>query len=147
MRFRFLRSVLVLTIVSAGLLAYPMVAWATPEVVRSIVASGIIALANVLIGLIALEWAIDKPNAPFMYVVFGGMGVRMGLILVALTVLLVSDYHALSLALSLMGFYVLFTIAEIVYVTQELSRRPSQRASRRSSAADSYSPRTIAVNR
>ena len=147
MRFRFLRSVLLLTVAAAIVLAYPTVAWATPEVARSIVASGIIALVNALIGLIALEWAIDKENGPFMYTVFGGMGLRMGMILVALTVLLLGGYHALSLPLSLMGFYVLYTIAEIVYVMQELDRRPSRRAARRRPAADTLSPRTIAVNR
>ena len=145
MRFRFLRSVLVLTVVVAGAMAYPTIAWATPEVVDSIVASAIIAIVTLTIGLVALEWAIDKANAPFMYVVFGGMGVRMGLILVALTVLLLNGYHALSLALSLMGFYVVYTIAEIVYVLRELDKRPSRRSSPRRSV-DSLSPRTIAVN-
>jgi hypothetical protein len=145
MRFRFLRSVLVLTLVAAAIVAYPTIAWATPEVVRSIVAAAIIAIVNVLIGLVALEWAIDKDHAPFMYAVFGGMGVRMGMILLALTVLLLDGYHALSLALALMGFYIVYTIAEIVYVLQELDKRPSRRPSRRPSA-DSLSPRTIAVN-
>lgn len=145
MRFRFLRSVLVLTVLVAGVMVYPTIAWAAPEVVRSIVASAIIAVVNVLIGLVALEWSIDKGHAPFMYAVFGGMGVRMGLILLALTVLLLNGYHALSLALSLMGFYVVYTIAEIVYVVQELNRRPSRRSSSRTSK-DSLSARTIAVN-
>jgi hypothetical protein len=146
MRFRFLRSVLVVTLVAAGVLAYPTIAWASPEVVRSIVASGIIALVNVVLGLIVLEWGIDKPNGAFMYSVFGGMGVRMGLILVTLTVLLLNSYHALSLALSLMGFYVLYSIIEIVYTLRELNRRPARRSTRRRPAADSLSPRTIAVN-
>jgi hypothetical protein len=146
MRFRFLRSVLVLSIVAVGILAYPTIAWATPEVTRSIVAAGVIALANVVIGLVVLEWGIDKANGPFMYAVFGGMGVRMGMILVTLTVLLLSGYHALSLALSLMGFYVMYTVIEIVYMVQELNQRPTGRSARRRSTVDTLSPRTIAVN-
>ena len=146
MRFRFLKSVLLLTVVVAGALAYPTSVWATPEVADSIVAAGLIALVNVVVGCLVLEWGIDKAHGPFMYAVFGGMGIRMGLILAALTILLVSGYHALSLALALMGFYIMYTIIEIVYVLKELNRRPSPRRARGSSPADSLSRRTIAVN-
>jgi hypothetical protein len=145
MRFRFLRSVLVLTAITIAVIAYPTATLASSDVIRSIVASGIIAFANVIVGCLVLEWAIDKPNSPFMYAVFGGMGLRMGMILVALTVLLLSGYHALSLALSLMGFYVMYMVTEIVYVLRELNRRPARRR-QASTRADSLSPRTIAVN-
>ncbi|MBC8145353.1 MAG: hypothetical protein H7X80_07190 [bacterium] len=142
MRFRFLRSVFVLVAIVAALGAYPMIAWATPEVARSIVAAGIIALVNVVLGMLMLEWGIDRSNNKFMYAVFGGMGVRMGLILIALTVLLMSGYHQLSLALALMGFYMMFMITEIVYVLTELNRRRD--TERRTHAADKpLSLRTI----
>ena len=145
MRFRFLKSILVLTLVCAGIVVYPTIAWATPEVARSIVAAGIIAFVNVVLGSAILEWGIDKSNSVFMYSVFGGMGLRMALILVALTVLLVNDYHALSLALALMGFYVMSMITEIVYVLRVLNSRPTRR-DRRSTSSNSLSLRTIAVN-
>ena len=107
----------------ALLLAYPLYAWSSAEVIRAVVASGIIAFLNIIIGCIALEYTIDKSNKIFMIGVFGGMGIRMGLILVAVAILLINGYHALSLSLSLMGFYVAFMIAEILYATRELSRR------------------------
>lgn len=146
MRFRFLRSILLMTLAAAALAAWPTIAWATPEVARSIVASGVIALANIVIGCLVLEWGIDREHGPFMYAVFGGMGVRMGLILVALTVLLLDGYHALSLALSLMGFYIAYTVVEIVYVLRELNRRPARRGARGRSPAEPFAPRTMAVN-
>lgn len=58
-----------------------------------------------------------------MIAVFGGMGVRGGGILIALTILLLDGYHAAALALSLMGYYVAYMIAEITYVAREMGRR------------------------
>lgn len=146
MRFRFLRSVFVLTALVGALGAYPTIAWATPEVTRSIVAAGLIALVNVILGMLLLEWGIDKSNNQFMYAVFGGMGVRMGLILIALTLLLINGYHQLSLALALMGFYMMFMITEIVYVLTELNRRRDSERRQRRAVDQPLSFRTIVVN-
>lgn len=123
MRFKFCKSVLLLATVMALLLAYPLYAWSSAEVIRAVVASGVIALVNIIVGCITLDYTIDKSNQTFMIGVFGGMGIRMGLILLAVAILLLNGYHALSLTLSLMGFYVAFMIAEIIYATRELSRR------------------------
>lgn len=126
MRFQFIKTALVLVLVLALLLAYPMYAWATPEVMRAVIASAVIAFLNTLLGVLSIEYSIDKSNKVFMSMVLGGMGVRMGLILVALTILLLNKYHALALSLSLMGFYVTFLIAELWYVMKELTRRKVQ---------------------
>jgi len=123
MRFQFCKTILLLAAALVLVLAYPVHAWAGAEIVRAVVASGIIALANIIIGCITLDLAIDKRNTVFMAAVFGGMGIRMGLILVAMTILLLNGYHALALSLSLMGFYIVFMIAEIVYAARELGRR------------------------
>ena len=109
-----------------ALLAYPMASWSAAEVLDAVIASGIIAFCNVVLGYFLLQYAIDKSNSVFMGVVFGGMGIRMALILVALTILLINDYHALALSLALMGFYVVYMIVELVYVTRELGTRPSR---------------------
>jgi hypothetical protein len=124
MRFRFLRSIFVMSAILAVVLAYPVHAWMSEQVVRAVAASGIIAVANVVAGCFLLEYAIDKPTSLFMIAVLGGMGVRMGIILVVLLVLLLNGYDALSLSLSLMGFYVAFMVAEFTFVLMELSRRP-----------------------
>jgi len=115
--------------------------------VRAVIAAGIIAFGNILLGAFSLEYAIDKSNTAFMTAVFGGMGVRMGLILVAMTLLLLNGYHALALALALMGFYVVYMIAEITYATRELSQRSARaRASKRSSTNEHTSFRSLSVD-
>jgi len=146
MRLRFLRTALFISLTLGVVLAYPLYTWANAEVIRAVVASGIIAVVNIIIGGITLEYAIDKNNSRFMTAVFGGMGVRMGLILIAVTILLINGYHALALSLSLMGFYVVFMIAEITYAVRELSRRNPRTtpASRRKPGNTSF--RSISVD-
>jgi len=145
MRFQFSKTILLLAMSMAILLAYPLYAWGTVEVIRAIVASGVIALVNIILGCLTLEYAFDKSNQTFMFGVFGGMGIRMGLILIAFTILLINDFHALALSLSLMGFYVTFMIAEIIYAARELARRNPRSKPARQGADQRTSLRSISV--
>ncbi len=145
MRFKFCKSVFLLATVMALLLAYPLYAWASAEVARAIIAAGIIAFANIIIGCITLDYSIDKSNSVFMIAVFGGMGVRMGLILVAMALLLINGYHGLALSLALMGFYVVFMIAEIMYATRDLSKRNPKVRPVRQGVDRRTSPRSLSV--
>ena len=146
MRFTFCKTATLIFITLAIALAYPLYAWGSVEVVRAVIASGIIAFVNILLGAISLEYAINRSNRVFMTAVFGGMGVRMGLILVAVTILLLNDYHALALTLSLMGFYVVFMTAEIIYVNSELSRRSASAKAARSASGKTYSLRSLSAD-
>lgn len=123
MRFRFLRTILVMTIVVTLALIYPMYAWATPEVARAVLASGIIAFSNLILGYFSIELTIDKSTGVFMAAVFGGMGVRIMLILAAFAVLIMKGFHPTALVMSLMAFYVASMIAELTYVMRDLGRR------------------------
>ena len=146
MRFTFCKTATFIFIALAVVLAYPLYAWGSVEVLRAVIASGIIAFVNILLGGLSLEYAINKSNTVFMTAVFGGMGVRMGLILVAVTILLLNDYHALALTLSLMGFYVVFMTSEIIYVNNELSRRSASAKAARSSSSKTYSLRSLSAD-
>jgi hypothetical protein len=146
MRFRFLKTALFLTALMALALVYPLYAWASPAIIQAIIAAGIIAFVNIILGALSLEYAIDKSNGTFMTAVFGGMGVRMGLILVAMTLLLLNGFHALALALSLMGFYVVFMIAEITYATRELSQRSARARAPKRKGNENTSFRTLSVD-
>lgn len=147
MRFSFLRNILFISAVLALALVYPVSGWLRPEDLRAVIASGIISLVNILLGWASLEYAIDKPNSRFMVAVFGGMGVRMMLILIAFSILLVNGYQSVALALSLMAFYVMFMIAEIVYVMKELSRRKVATQKRSTPQSESIVPRTLIIER
>jgi hypothetical protein len=123
MRFQFIKTALLIFASMVLLLAYPLHVWGSQEVINAVVASAIIAFLNAVAGAFSIEYAIDKSDNTFMIVIFGGMAVRVGLILAAMTVLLLNNYHPLALVFSLMGFYIVHMIAEIVRVVRELPRR------------------------
>jgi len=124
MRFKFLKTILILTVLIALLMAWPLHAWISPEVARSVIVSGIISVCNVTLGVLALEYAFDKPTSLFMSIVFGSMALRSVVVIAVLFVLLlVGDYHRTSLGLSLMAFHVVFMTAEIIYILRDFSRR------------------------
>ena len=145
MRFQFIKTAVLILVGMALVLAYPLHAWSSAEVIRAVVASATIAFLNAVVGALTLEYAIDRSNKTFMIAVFGGMGVRMGLVLATVMILLFSKYHALALVLSLMGFYVAYMIAEITHVLRELARRKPVAARGRRAADRRSSPRSHSV--
>jgi hypothetical protein len=143
MRFQFFKTVLLLSLLLAVLLAWPLYAWTSPAVLKAILAAAAISICNTIIGTLTIEYGFDKSNKVFMFAVFGGMQVRMILILVALTILLLNKYHALALALSLMGFYAVFLTAEIIYVSREMGRRKASDKATSSRSTPNNLQRTI----
>lgn len=120
---RFLKTLLAVTVALAVILAYPVTVWMSDHQQQAVYASAIMAFANVILGYFILAYGIDKPTSLFMISVFGGMGVRMALILGALAILLVNKYNPLVLSLSFMGFYVVFMVVEIQLVLSEMGTR------------------------
>lgn len=127
MRLRFLKPVLILTIILAALLIYPMSVWLV-DVRPAVIAAGIIAFVNAIIGMVIIELTLDKPNFVFMAAFFGGMGLRIFLILFAFALLLTQEYHAMTLTFFLMGFYFTYMVIEIRFVIKVLSRYKGQKA-------------------
>lgn len=124
MRFTFLKTAGLITTLLAVLLVYPLFAWADEESRVAVLVSGLIAISNVTAGVLILEYAFDKPTGLFMGLVFGSMIGRSVIVLITFFVLLVTgSYDRAALALSLMGFHVIFMVAEIVYVLKQFSRR------------------------
>ena len=125
---RFLKTLFVVTVAMVVILAYPVSAWMSDHQQRAVYAAAIMALANVILGYFILAYGIDKSTSQFMISVFGGMGVRMFLILAALAILLVNGFNAGVLALSFMGFYVIFMVVEIRLVLSEMGGRKKKDA-------------------
>ncbi len=143
MRLQFLKTILAVTVALAAVLAWPLISWVGPSVREAVLVAAAVAFANVMVGLILIEYGFDKSNSTFMIAVLGGMGIRMALMLVVLTLLLLAGFHQLALVLSFMAFYVIYLIAELYYVVRILGRRGtstkrSVARSRRRSAGDSY---------
>ncbi len=143
MRFSFLRSILVISALLAAVIYYPLSVWLTPDHLGTVIASGLIAFGNIVIGMVTLELFMEKPHSPFMIAVFGGMGIRMMLILAAFGVLLSYDHDSVVLALSLMGFYIVYMIAEIVYVMKVLGGRKVKLQPKRAAGRNSIVSRTL----
>ncbi len=103
---------------------YPLVEYGTPEVRAGIIIGCIISVLNVLLGYISIEYAFDKSNNTFMKAVLGGMGIRLVASLTAVLVLIeVFDFHIVSLVSSLLVFYFVFMLYEIMFYNKKLSLR------------------------
>ena len=120
----FPRQIAVVVILSGVLSAYPLLVFASAEVVRACIAGVAISVANVLAGYAAIEYSIDKSYTVFLKAVLGGMGLRMLAMLGALLMLIeVFHFHAAPLVFSLMGFYVLFLILEVMFMQKKLGKK------------------------
>lgn len=126
MSFRFLRTLIPISLALVLLMAYPLYAWASPAQSKAIIVSGLLAFVNILLGMISIEYSIEKSTQVFMNSVFGGMVFRMFMVLGVIVVLIKLDFDRLSLVLSLMGFYVVFIVYEITYVVKELNKRNAE---------------------
>jgi uncharacterized membrane protein YqjE len=120
----FLRIVAVCYAAAALLAAYPVSEFATPSVMRSVVAGAVMSLVNVVLGYLSIEVAFDKSHTTFLKFVLGGMVGRLLLMWVALLVLVrFFDYHTASLMLTLLFFYVLNLVLEIAYLQKRVQSR------------------------
>ncbi len=122
MRLRFLKPVLILTLILAALMAWPMIAWLT-EVRGAVIAAWAMGFGNAVIGMLSIELTLPKSTAVFMASFFGGMAIRVFLILFVFAFLLSEGFDAMTLTFFLMGFYFAYVIIEIRYLVRVLSRR------------------------
>jgi len=114
---RFLRRVAAVLLVAATLLAYPLLRYASPAVTVGVVAGAAMSTLNVLLGFIAIEYAFGKSYTTFLKVVIGGMGVRMlGMLGMMLVLILVFRVQALPLTLSMLAFYLVYLVLEILFI-------------------------------
>jgi hypothetical protein len=120
--WKFLRLVLYCVLVAATVIVYPLSAFTTPEVLQSVIASGLASLLHLLLGYAVIEIGFDKSNTTFLKMVLGGTVVRL-LLLVGIVFLLVRVYgfHTLSLMISMLAFYVLNLTLEIRLLQKKAS--------------------------
>ncbi len=120
----FLRLVLICFAVAALLTYYPISEFATAEVLRSIVAGGVMSLINLLLGYAAIEFSFNRSQTTFLKYVLGGMVARLFLMWGAVLLLLwVYKFHSASLMLSLLFFYVMNLVLEIFYLQKRISAK------------------------
>ena len=120
----FLRLVLYCTLGVIGVVIVPLMLTSNPEVVRSVVASGVASLFHILVGYALIEIGFDKPNTTFLKIILGGTLVRM-ILLVGVVFVLIRfyQYHTMSLMISFLMYYVLNLILEIHLLQKRVALR------------------------
>ena len=120
----FLKLVLFCFVCATLLIYYPISEFATAQVMRSIVAGGIMSLVNLLLGYFAIEASFEKSHTVFLKYVLGGMVARLMLMWAAFLLLIrVFGFHAASLMLSLLFFYAMNLGLEIYYLQKRVSTK------------------------
>jgi hypothetical protein len=120
----FLRLVLFCFACTAVLTYYPISEFATKEVIRSIIAGSIMSFVNLLLGYLAIEISFERAHTTFLKYVLGGMVVRLMLMWGVLVILTrIYKFHAASLMLSLLFFYILILVLEIFYLQKRISTK------------------------
>ncbi len=114
---------LLLTAISA----YPVLRWGSVEIAVAAAAGGLLGLGNVLLGYLTVEYAFEKSYTAFLKAVLGGMGARMLVLLGALLVLvMVLHLHRAALVISLVVYYSVFLVLEILYIQKKVLAKGRQ---------------------
>ena len=101
--------------------AYPLARLTSPEILVGALAGAALSTLNALAGFLTIEIAFGKSYTSFLKAVLGGMGLRMLLMLGALALLItVYHVHTVALAVSLLGFYVIYLVLEILYIQKKV---------------------------
>ncbi len=120
----FLRLVFLCFAAAALLTYYPVSEFATMEVIKSIIAGGIMSLTNLLLGYLAIEISFKRSHTTFLKFVLGGMVIRLLLMWGVLLILIrFYHFHSASLMLSLLFFYVMNLVLEIFYLQKRVSTK------------------------
>ena len=86
--------------------------------ISSIIFSWILCTLNVVIGTKYIMNSLDKDNSKFMISIYGGMVVRLFVVLGFIAIgLLLFDFEEAGFVISLFCFYFLFLIFELHYTT------------------------------
>ena len=109
---------------AAAVAAYPLAVKGSADILLAVVVGALLSTVNALLGYLAIQLSFDKSYSVFLKVVLGGMGVRLALMLGALALLIgVSGLHAIALTASVLAFYFVFIVLEIMFVQRKFSNK------------------------
>jgi hypothetical protein len=82
---------------------------------RSLFLAWIMVVSNTVAGYLLFEYAFDKESAVFTKVVFGGLTVRLLLLMVLIAVIIIRNMAVINdFVFSFFAFYCIYVIAEIL---------------------------------
>ena len=110
----FLRLVAYCVLGVVVLVALPLSMYSNKEILQSVVVSGVVSLLHLLLGYVCIEFGFEKSNTTFLKIILGGTFVRMVLLVgIVFTLIRVYQFHATSLMISFLLFFVLNLALEI----------------------------------
>lgn len=114
---KFYKYLIITSVVTIVIAAYPVTIYASSLQLYSFVCGYIISLINALIGYKLNTMAFNRSVKSFMILVFGGMGIRLVIVMLLLLILLqFTSLDSMSLVGSVFFFYVLFISIEIYFL-------------------------------
>jgi len=126
---RFLLQCFVAIVVVGGIGEFWFLRDSPVEAQVGAMAGLVMSTLNAAAGSLCIGYAFDKSQDVFMKVVFGGMVLRMGFLLLAFLVLItVFHIHKVALTVSLLGFYLIFLVMEILSIQRRAEERERRAA-------------------
>ena len=118
----FAKQIAAILLVVWGLGGYPLYIWRGMDGLASAGVGCAICALNAIAGAWLALWGMRRDHRAFMRVVFGGMGVRLIIVLIFFFVALkLVKLHVFGLTLSLFFFYVVLQIVEIRFLVKQMS--------------------------
>ena len=105
-------------IISLLILAgYTLFATSNQTISKSILIGDFLAFLNFILGLLFVSWGLSRPNKEFLASLFGGLLIRLSLLLILLTsTLIFLEINEIVFIFSLLFFYFLYVTIEIFYL-------------------------------
>jgi hypothetical protein len=95
-----------------------------PDLVVPVVVGALLSMVNVLAGFFAVEYSLNRSYTTMLKAVLGGMGIRLAIMLGMLVLLIkVAGLHAVALVVSLLSFYVVYLVLEVLYIQERISHK------------------------
>lgn len=113
----FIKIIAISSFIVLVLAVYPVVTYSSATQINSFVCGYVISLLNALLGYKLNAMAIGRSVKSFMILVFGGLGLRILVVVLLLLIMLqFESFEAVSLISSVFFFYVLFISIEIYFL-------------------------------
>ena len=111
--FEFLIKLCILSVILWAIIFFALDPGATDR--YSVFLAWIMVVTNTVVGYVLFEYALDKESAVFTKVVFGGLMVRLLLMMVLIAVVLVRHLAVVNdFVFSFFAFYCIYVIVEIL---------------------------------
>lgn len=94
-----------------------LIAVSNKIIFKSILIGDFLAFLNFMLGLMFVTWGINRADKEFLSSLFGGLLIRLSLLLVLLTsTLIFLEINEISFIFSILFFYFFYVIIEIIYL-------------------------------